>query len=54
MQAEDPMDRSKDGIGLGLTICKKLIDQLEGEISVTSELGKGTTFIISLKLDDAS
>ena len=34
------------GTGLGLFICKKIIDALGFEISFTSEPGKGTTFII--------
>lgn len=34
------------GIGLGLSICKKIIELHNWEITVTSELGKGTTFNI--------
>ena len=36
------------GIGLGLAICKKLIEVNGGEIKVTSEEGKGSTFILIL------
>ncbi|MBW7886921.1 MAG: GAF domain-containing protein [Bacteroidetes bacterium] len=38
------------GTGLGLSICKKIITNHRGEIKVTSELGKGTTFTIYLPL----
>jgi len=36
------------GTGLGLAICKTIIERLGGTISVTSELGKGTTFTFTL------
>jgi PAS domain S-box-containing protein len=36
------------GMGLGLAFCKNTIESHGGEISVESELGKGTTFIITI------
>ena len=36
------------GLGLGLAICKKLVDAMSGEIKVESEVNKGTKFIIYL------
>ncbi|MBU7216177.1 HAMP domain-containing protein [Staphylococcus gallinarum] len=40
--------RGKQGTGLGLFICRMIIDEHEGKILVKSELGQGTTFIIRL------
>ncbi|HWP56609.1 MAG TPA: HAMP domain-containing sensor histidine kinase [Candidatus Acidoferrales bacterium] len=39
---------ARGGIGLGLSIVKKHVEQLRGNIDVQSELGKGTTFRIVL------
>ena len=36
------------GSGLGLRVVKQLIEELEGEIDVESEVGKGTTFICTI------
>ena len=40
---------SKEGNGLGLALVKKVIDSLGGNISIQSELGVGTTFVVELK-----
>jgi signal transduction histidine kinase len=41
-------ENSRGGIGLGLSIVKKHLEQIGGTISVRSELGKGSTFRIVL------
>lgn len=38
----------KQGTGLGLPICKTIIEHLQGAISVKSQLGKGSRFTVSL------
>lgn len=46
---ENPDDsRSKNGLGLGLSIVKIFADEMGGTINVKSEPGKGTTFTVSL------
>ena len=37
-----------EGTGIGLSICKKIVDKHKGHISAVSNIGEGTTFIISL------
>jgi signal transduction histidine kinase len=43
---DDFVTTKKRGLGLGLAITKRIVEQLGGTISVTSEIGKGTTFTI--------
>jgi signal transduction histidine kinase len=43
---EDFVTTKRRGLGLGLAITKKIVEQLGGRITVASEVGKGTTFVI--------
>ena len=49
-QAESSDRRKYGGTGLGLTICKNIIEQHGGKIWVKSRLGKGSIFYFSLPL----
>jgi two-component system phosphate regulon sensor histidine kinase PhoR len=48
------LDKEKASAGLGLSIVKRLVEALSGEIEVSSEVGKGTTFRINLPREIAS
>ena len=46
--------RSAEGNGLGLALVSRILKICNGEISVSSQQGKGTTFVISLTTEEAS
>jgi two-component system, OmpR family, phosphate regulon sensor histidine kinase PhoR len=47
----DPQQtRGVGGTGLGLYICRELVQRMEGRVSVKSKEGKGSTFIVDLPL----
>jgi PAS domain S-box-containing protein len=50
-QVEGTTTRVHGGFGLGLSIVKQLVTLMDGNIAVQSQLGKGSTFSISLPLE---
>lgn len=49
-QAENVNNRSNKGVGLGLFLCKRIALAHAGDLSVKSELGKGSEFTFSLPI----
>jgi PAS domain S-box-containing protein len=49
-QVASPYARKVEGIGLGLSICKELVQVMGGKIWFKSKFGKGTTFYFTLPI----
>lgn len=49
-QADTDTTRLYGGTGLGLTLCRQLIERMHGQILVDSEVGRGTHFTVTLPL----
>ncbi len=50
-QADSSSTRKYGGTGLGLVICKRLVEMMDGSIGLISEKGKGSIFNFNLTLD---
>ncbi|MDQ1265386.1 MAG: hypothetical protein QG635_536, partial [Bacteroidota bacterium] len=48
-QVDEGIARKYEGIGLGLTLAKKMIELMGGKIEMQSEIFKGTTFVLYFK-----
>ncbi|MFO1086490.1 MAG: GAF domain-containing protein [Reyranellaceae bacterium] len=53
-QVDNTSTRKKGGTGLGLSISRRIVELHGGRITVESEVGKGSTFIISLPINAQS
>ena len=53
-QAENNTTRKYGGTGLGLAISKRIVELMNGEIWIDSELGKGATFAFTVKMERSS
>lgn len=53
-QVDAALSRRHGGVGLGLAICRELIDRMEGTITVRSTVNVGTAIRVHLPLEEAS
>ena len=51
-QADPSTSRQYGGTGLGLTICKNLIRLMDGEVGLSSKLGKGSSFWFQIPAEE--
>ncbi len=52
-QVDDPSSHKYRGAGLGLTLVRDLVVLLEGEVMVSSDVGRGTTITFAIPVQPA-
>ena len=52
-QGDNSLARDHEGLGLGLAMTKRLVDRMNGQITVESTVGKGSAFFISFPVEAA-
>lgn len=50
-QLDQPKETKRRGVGLGLAICKAIVEKHKGKIWVESEVGKGASFCFTIPID---
>jgi signal transduction histidine kinase len=50
-QIENSLARTHEGLGLGLSTAKRLVERMDGRITVDSQLGKGSLFTIAIPME---
>ncbi|MBI2419145.1 MAG: response regulator, partial [Ignavibacteriales bacterium] len=53
-QVSEGLNRNFEGTGIGLNVTKRIVEKFNGEVSVESESGRGSTFTVKLPFIDKS
>ena len=53
-QVDRSLERSQGGLGIGLSLVKRLVEMHGGRVEATSKIGEGSTFTVSLPLVEAA
>lgn len=50
-QVDETISQNRHGTGLGLTICKNIVELMKGKIKLDSEVNKGSTFFVEVPVE---